>query len=163
MELSPRQKMDFNNYLRVMSAAKDDLEFLLENLGIRFALDFSRESLVKLEEAFWKAKEAGIPSDFSSEEHLEHLMGLYLAETIVRLTGAKVRQSKWQNRMFGQPYLDDFGNKEWDRIYPVQLVTNFANLKKTNPNFAGVDTKTVLASVFDKAREIHDAHVQRNT
>src|SRR6188768_4097259 len=105
MKLTPRQKMEFHEYLRFMRGVRDDLEFLLDNLGFRFPLDFSRESLVRLEESFWKAREAGIPKDLTSEAQLEHLMGQYLAETIIRHTGAKIRQSTQRNETFAQPYL----------------------------------------------------------
>jgi len=145
----------FQQYVKDVDEAVNHLEFLFDNLGENLNVDFSRDSLVEFERLFWKHVDA-IPNDLSDAEHLAILIGQYLGLMIVKETGAKWIQCIDQNPMFGQPCLDGFGNKEWDRIYPVSIAINLRNLPKTNPTFPGVREKQVFAKQYDKAVKIYE-------
>jgi anaerobic glycerol-3-phosphate dehydrogenase len=69
-------------------------------------------------------------------------------------------QATEPNRRFGQPCVDGFGNKPWDRFYPVELATNFRDLPRTNPSFPGVRDRKVLSRQFEKALSIYNASRQ---
>ena len=151
MKITPELKMRFQEYVQAVPQAREHLEFILDNLGMRLPLDWSRESLEALEAAFWRARQVGLPVALTDESQFVSLMGQYLADCIVRRTNAKWVQSADQNPMFGQPALDKFGNQKWDRIYPVAVANNFVTLRETNPNFLGVNEQRVLVHLFDKA------------
>ena len=157
MKITPELKLRFREYVEDVPQARQTLGFLLDNLGEKLELNYSRESLEVLERTFWRVRENGIPAELSDEEQLVRLMVQYLAAVIVEKTGAKWVQSTAPNPMFGQPSLDGFGNAKWDRIYPVALASNFVGLAKTNPSFPGVSDKTVLARLLDKAVRLHSA------
>ena len=161
MKISPDLQLRFRDYVRDVADVRQNLEFLLENLKERVDLDGSRESLEALEAAFWRVKEVGIPSELSDESQMVWLMTQYLADAIIRKTGAKWVQATDSNPMFGQPALDQFGNEKWDRIYPVALANSFANLHRSNPMFPGVRDRKVLARMFDKALRIHELKPSR--
>lgn len=144
----------FTQYVKNTPIAVEHLQFLLSNLGERWFGDFSRDSLVDLERLYWKHVDS-IPTELSDPEHLAHLMSQYLGEMIVRSTGAKWVQCKDQNPLFGQPCLDEFGNKEWDRFFPVSLATHFRSLPRNKPDFPGVRERQVLALKYDKAISIN--------
>lgn len=149
--------MRFRDYVQDVPRARENLEFILDSLGTKLALDWSRGSLVALEAGFWRAKEKGIPIELSDESQFVRLMCQYLADCIVRKTHAQWVQSEDLNPMFAQPALDGFGNRKWDRIYPVALANNFVCLQKTNPSFPGVAEQKVLACIYDKAVRLHAA------
>lgn len=154
MKITPELKLRFRQYVEDVTQARQTLGFLLDNLGEKLELDYSRESLELLERFFWRMKE-NIPPELSDREQMVGLMVQYLAAAIVEKTSAKWVQSSDPNPMFGQPCLDGFGNAKWDRIYPVALAANFVGLAKTNPSFPGATDKTVLAQLLDKAVRLH--------
>jgi hypothetical protein len=157
MKITPELKLRFREYVEDVPQARQTLGFLLDNLGEKLELDYSRESFELLEQIFWRVRGKGIPPELSDEEQMVWLMVQYLAAAIIEKTGAKWVQSTDPNPMFGQPSLDGFGNAKWDRIYPVALASNFVSLAKTNPSFPGVTDKTVLARLLDKAVRLHRA------
>lgn len=158
-KLSPELKLKYRDYVRDADESPSNLGFLLTNLGYEIQLDYSRESLVRLEQIYWELHEKGMPADLSDIEHFAQMLGQYLGVTIIQKTGAKWFQCTDENAMYGQPCLDGFGNKKWDKIYPVALANNLPTLKRQNPNFPGVRDRTVLASQFDKALKISEGNV----
>lgn len=155
--ISPKLKQRYLEYISDASSAAMNLSFLLDNLGYSTKLDGSRESLVALEKIYWELYEKGIPSELSDLEQFAQLMGQYLGVIIINQTKAKWVQCTDQNPTKGQPCLDGFGNKKWDRIFPVALANNLPNLKLQSHSFPGVKNQTIFASQLDKALKFSDA------
>lgn len=151
---SAKLKQQYTEYVRDSAQAAELLAFLLENLGYSIKLDYSRSSLVELEQIYWGLPERSLPSDLSDVAQLETLVSQYLGATIILKTGARWTQSFDANPMLGQPCLDGFGNQKWERIYPVALVKGLRNLHKQSRIFPGLKEKQVLAKQFDNAVEI---------
>ncbi len=154
--LTKEQIEKFEAYVSDSESASDNLAFVFNHVGTKLDLDFSRDSLVDLEKCFWELRE-NIPTSVSDTDHVCLLMGQYLGQCVIRATGAQWKQCSDNNGLKGQPCLDGFGNKKWDRLYPVSLSLNFEELPRQKPNFPGVREKTVLASQFDKALKLHSA------
>jgi hypothetical protein len=57
--------------------------------------------------------------------------------------------------MFGQPCVDGFGNKPWERVYPVSMALHLRGLPEVKPDFPGVREKRVAATHLEKALSIH--------
>ena len=155
--VSPELKMMYQHYVSEAPKAGEHLEFLLDYLGHSVALDGSRESLVEVERIYWLTKPLEIPEGLSDLENFALLIGQYLGEMIIRRTGAKWVQCTDSNPMRGHPCLDGFGNKIWDRIYPLSLSNNLQMLKSEKPSFPGVRTQTVFACQFDRAVKVSEA------
>jgi hypothetical protein len=153
-ELPPKLKQFFRDYVSDAPEASTNLAFLLDNLGYSILLDGSRESLVELEKIYWELRDTGIPGDLTDSDHFAKLMGQYLGTTIIQRTGAKWIQCIDQNPTHGQPCLDGFGNKSWDRIFPVALANNLPDLRSQSANFPGVRDCTVFACQLDKALKL---------
>ncbi len=151
--ITPEQKVQFRNYVNDVPFAREHLDFVLDGLGIKCDFDYSRQSLLELERVFWEVI-IKCPSETTDVNHFVRLMTQYMADCIIRTTGAVWIQSTDRNPMLGQPCLDGFGNQPWDRIYPVALAMAFVELRQSNPHFPGVSDRTVLAAVFDKATRI---------
>jgi len=152
--VTPELKQMYRDYVSDAPGAAGNLSFLLENLGYSVSLDGSRESFVELEKIYWELNEKGIPADLSDLDHFAQLMGQYLGATIVEQMGAKWVQCTDQNPTNGQPCVDGFGNKKWDRIFPASLANNLPDLKSQSPSFPGVRDRTVFASQLDKATKL---------
>jgi len=152
-KLSEDLKTRFRGYVDAARGAATDLRFLFDNLGVRLDLDCSEECFEALEDIYWKAESGAIelPEDLMSLDDLIALICRYLGQCIVDRTGGKWVQSTEKNRRFGHPCVDGFGNKKWERIYPVELAQNFRGLVGTNPSFPGVRERRVLARQFQKA------------
>ncbi len=129
-KLTPDLKTRYQGYVNAAKGARDDLAFLLDNLGVSVDLDGSERCFVDLEELYWRIESGEI-------EFSEVLMSLddfialtcrYLGQCVIDQTGARWMQSREKNRRFAQPCIDGFGNKEWDRFYPIELAKNFHDL-----------------------------------
>ncbi|HXK59516.1 MAG TPA: hypothetical protein PLP42_06420 [Acidobacteriota bacterium] len=144
-------KARFREYVEEAGQSPQNLEFLLENLGFPLKCDYSVESLEQAESAYWECTARGIPDDLSDLEHLAHLIGQYLGESIIHHTGGKWVQSREPNETFGQPCIDDFGGKAWDRVFPVELARSIRELPRKKPNFPGVRDRRVFATALEKA------------
>ena len=90
MKISPELKMRFRNYVEDISEARANLAFLLDNLCVQIEPDFSRRSLEALESGFWRLRDK-IPANITNESQFVQLMAQYLADCIIRRTGAKWR------------------------------------------------------------------------
>ena len=155
-KITSELKDKFKEYVKAAIYSANDLEFLLENLGINVNIDYSEESLIKLEKIYWDFKNKGdFPSELGNIEDFASLLGRYLGQSIIHYTGANWIQSKEKNRMFGQPCIDGFGNKKWEKIYPVALSIHLPELSKTNPTIPGVKDKKVFAEQLKKAIKIY--------
>lgn len=159
VELSDDLRDQFQRYVEAAHGAEADVAFLLENLGISQPLDCSAQSFTALEDVYWKLATGSIrlPAALGSLDDVIGLFCRYLGECIVRCAGGKWVQTTEPNRRFGQPCVDGFGNKSWDRFYPVELATNFRDLLHTNPSFPGARDRKVLARQFEKVFSIHNA------
>ncbi len=144
-KLTVDQKMKFQTYVRDAEQSAESLSFLLDNLGEKIDLDYSIESLARAEAVFWRFAEKGLPPDLTDLDHFAHLLGQYMGQSLVHQCGAKWIQSQDQNAMFGQPSIDGFGGKPWDRVYPVDLALHIRELPKTKPSFPGLQERRVFA------------------
>lgn len=149
MALSPKQKLQFRNYLASAKSVESDLAFLLDNINEQIVLDWSENSL------YWRVKqEDSIPDSLGGLPILEHLLGLYLGETIIKATGGGWVQCDQRNHRHGQPCIDGFGNQKWDCIYPVSITQNLFEIARDQPCFPGARSKMVLARQFQRAVKI---------
>lgn len=148
----------YKSFIAELAQTEEQLEFLLDNLGYSVVLDHSRESLVVVEKIYWEVYH-NIPQDLLEREQLAQLIGQYLGILIVEHTNAKWVQCKDNNHLYGQPCLDGFGNKKWDRIYPMRLAVHLHDLKKQSRAFLGVKDNTVFVSHFDKAVAIFECNI----
>jgi hypothetical protein len=154
MKLSAELNLFFRDYVSVAPEAAGHLAFLMDNLGYSVLLDGSRESFVELERIYWDLREKGIPGELTDSEYFARLMGQYLGTTIIQRTGVKWLQCTDRNPTFGQPCLDGFGNKSWDRVFPVALASSLPGLKSQSANFPGARDRTVFACQLDKALKL---------
>lgn len=154
-KLSPADKAKFDQYVRDVEQSPENLGFLLDNLGEKVALDYSVDSLAKAEAVYWRHVDKGIPTDLSDADHFAQLLGQYLGRCITHHTGASWSQCEDPNPMFGQPCIDGFGGKEWDRIYPVHTALHLRSLPQEKPNFPGVRERRVFATKLETALAIH--------
>lgn len=154
-KLSPADKAKFDQYVRDVEQIRENLAFLLDNLGEKVDLDGSVDSLAKAEAVYWRHADKGIPTELSDINHFAQLLGQYLGWCIIHHTGAKWVQCEEQNPMFGQPCIDGFGGEEWDRVYPVHTALHLHNLPQEKPNFPGVRDHRVLATKLEKALAVH--------
>lgn len=159
VELSDELRDRFQRYVEAAHGAEADVAFLLENLSIGLPLDCSVQCFSALEDIYWKLASGSIhlPAALGSLDDVIGLFCRYLGECIVSRTGGKWVQTTEANRRFAQPCVDGFGNKPWDRFYPVELATNFRDLLHTNPSFPGARDRKVLTRQFEKALSIHSA------
>ncbi len=154
-KLTPELKLKYRDYIKETEKAAENLDFLLDNLGYKVDLNYSVESLEEVEGIFWNMLNKGIPSDFSDDEHFAQLIGQYFGHCLIVKTGAKWVQCKDANPMLGQSCIDGFGNKSWDKMFPVEIALNIRNLPKTKPDYPGVKDKRVFAAAFDRALKIY--------
>jgi hypothetical protein len=155
-KITPILKKRFKGYVESASKAKEDLEFLVENLGIKIDIDFSEKSLIDLEKIYWGyVNSQNFPEEYGKIEDFAELICRYLGQTIIFQTKANWVQTKEKNRRFGQPCIDGFGNEKWERIYPVSLANHFSELPKSNPTMPGVKEKKVMAELLKKAIRIY--------
>ena len=146
----------FEEYVAAAADAPADIRFVLDHLDVRIPVDCSEESLERLERLYWDVREGAVqlPEGLTSVEELPELLARYLGHCIVTRAGGRWIESKERNRRGGQPCIDGFGNKPWDRVYPVELAKNFSRLRETNPTFPGVRDRRVLATQLRKALRI---------
>lgn len=159
--LTEELKKRFDDYVEEVGKVAEHLSFVLDNVNESFELDFSVQSLVALEQLFWKFQRNGVPGDFIAVDHLAHLLGQYLGACVVHSTGAKWVQCTDHNGLFGQPCLDGFGNKPWERVYPVNLSVNLHEIEHTQPDFPGVSEHQVLATALANAIKVKDRESRR--
>ena len=153
--LTPELKARFREYVEAAHRARADLEYLLEQLGEDVAADMSVESLEQLEALYWKySSEGGYPEGFGALQDYLELICRYLGQCIVERCSGKWVQTTERNRRFGQPCIDGFGNKKWDKVYPVSLAESLPTLASTNPSFPGAREGRVLARQLEKAIKI---------
>lgn len=160
-KLSPRDKARFAEYLQEVKCSRGNLEFLLETLGHKVALDFSVESLEACEAVFWQFQVAGVDSGVTDTSHFAQLLCQYLAECVVQHVGATWIQSEGQNPMFAQPCLELSIDQPWERIYPVHIALHLTSLRTEKPNFPGVRESRVLAAKLERALAVHSRHVSK--
>ena len=157
-KLMAEDKARFRAYVTDAAHSADNLGFLLDNLGASVPMDYSIESLAAAEDVFWRCVRDGIPDHLSGATDLEHfaqLLGQYLGQCIIRQVGGAWVQSEDRNPMFGQPCVDGFGNKPWERVYPVSMALHLRRLREVKPDFPGVREGRVAATHLEKALAIH--------
>lgn len=154
-KVTATDKARFETYVRDAQQSPQNLEFLLDNLGDRFEIDYSVASLVKSEAAFWRGIRDGLPAELTDVSHFANLLGQYLGECIIHHTSAKWVQCQDPNLMFAQPCIDGFRNQPWDRIYPVDTTQHLQKLPIEKPNFPGVRDQRVLATKLETAIAIY--------
>ena len=157
-KLTAEDKAKFRAYVADAAQSADNLGFLLDNLGTNVSMDYSIESLAAAESTFWRCVGEGVPEhlrDVTDLEHFAQLLGQYLGQCIIRHTGGTWVQSQEQNHTFGQPFVDGFGNKPWERVYPVDMALHLRRLPQLKPDFPGVRERRVAATQFEKALSIH--------
>jgi hypothetical protein len=157
-KVTTEQRARFRSYVSDAAQSASNLGFLLDNLGSPFHMDYSVESLARAEEVFWRCVHGGVPmhlNDVTDLDHFAQLLGQYLGECIVHHTGAVWVQSQEPNPTFGQPCLDEFGNKPWERIYPVAMALHLRELPELKPDFPGVRERRVAATHLERALSIH--------
>ena len=139
--------------MKAATQAADDLRFLLDHFDVQIDIDFSEESLEKLETLYWDFRDGNVEwlDGFGTTDDFAHLACRYMGQCVCHHTSANWVQTKEKNKRFGQPCLDGFGNAGWDRIYPVDLGLHFATLAVTSPRFLGARTRTVLVEQLRKA------------
>src|SRR5215218_6419109 len=123
-KLTAEDKGRFRAYVTDAAQSADHLGFLLENLGSTILMDYSIESLAAAEGVFWRCVRDGVPDHLRGATDLEHfaqLLGQYLGQCVIHQVGGAWVQSEDHNPMFGQPCVDGFGNKPWERVYPVSM------------------------------------------
>ena len=151
--LTPELKARFREYLEAAQGAPADLEFLLEQLGEDVAVDMSVKSLEQLEALYWMyAGDGGYPEGLGSLQDYLELTCRYLGQCIVERCSGKWVQTTEKNRRFGQPCIDGFGNKKWDKVYPVSLAEWLPTLASTNPSFPGARERSGPAQSRSPAR-----------
>jgi hypothetical protein len=153
--MTPYLRAKYNEYVKDAADSPGNLEFLLDNLGHPIECDYSVKSMEEAELAFWECVSKGLPDDLSDLSHFSNLLGQYLGECIISHTGAKWVQSKNKNMTFGQPCVDDFGGKPWDRVFPVELAKHILDIPKSKPHFPGIRERRVLASTLERVLLIH--------
>lgn len=157
-QFTPQQTCAFENYVRTAPDSSEDLKFLLENLGFDEVLDWSELSLRSLEEKYWQIRQrGGVPQELGGFDVLEHLIGQYLGESIVRTIGGNWIQARDTNRFYAEPCIDGFGNAPWDKIYPNAVARSLATIMKDQPHFPGAKSRAVLAEVYKKAMKAKSA------
>lgn len=146
----------FEDYVRAAGEASSDIEFLLEHLDVKISLDWSEESLARLEDLYWQIHDGVVelPDGMMDVDGFLGLLTRYLGQCVVARTGARWVQAQEKNRRDGQPCLDGFGNAPWERIYPIELSKNFRTLRETNPDFPGVQERKVLATQLRQALQV---------
>jgi len=154
-KLTPADKAKFHVYVQDVDRCIENLAFLLDNLNEKVTLDGSMDSLAKAEAVYWRHVDNQIPTDLSDSNHFAQLLGQYLGRCIIQHTGARWVQCEDPNPMFGQPCIDGFGGKEWDRIYPVHVALHLRNLPHEKPHFPGVRERRVLATKLETAMALH--------
>jgi hypothetical protein len=157
-KLTAEDKAKFRAYVTDAAQSADNLGFLLDNLGTKVPMDYSVESLAAAENAFWQCVRVGVPDhlkDATDLEQFAQLLGQYLGQCIIRHTGGTWVQSQEQNPTFGQPCVDGFGNKPWERVYPVDMALHLRRLPEVKPDFPGVRERRVAATRLEKAISIH--------
>lgn len=157
-KLTPVDKMRFKEYVADAAKSDENLAFLLDNLGSPIVMDWSVESLAKAEAVFWRCVSDGMPAELEGVTHLDHfahLLGQYLGQCVVRHAGGSWIQSQERNRMFGQPCVDGFGNKPWERVYPVEAAIHLRDLPRHKPEFPGVRERRVMAADLERALAVH--------
>jgi hypothetical protein len=148
----------FREYVEAAQEASSDLEFLLEQLAESVPTDATVASLETLEGLYWKYREeGGYPEDLGTPQDYLELVCRYLGQCIVERCSGRWAQTTEKNRRFGQPCVGGFGNKKWDKVYPVSLAKTLPTLAETNPSFPGVRDRRVLACQLEKALEISEA------
>lgn len=154
-EFTSEQVRAFKNYVETAAQSAGDLAFLLDNLGIKVALDWSEASLRGVEASYWEIlKRGGVPEDVGGPEILEHLIGQYLGQAIIESVGGKWVQCKDKNRFFGEPCIDGFGNAAWEKVFPVTIARSLPTIEKTQPSFPGAKSRTMLSEVYRKALSV---------
>jgi hypothetical protein len=157
-KLTAEDKAKFRAYVADAARSADNLVFLLDNLGTRVPMDYSVESLAAAEGVFWRCVREGVPKeleDLIDLEHFAQLLGQYLGQCVIRTAGGAWVQSEDQNPMFGQPCVDGFGNKPWERVYPVSMALHLRRLPEVKPDFPGVREQRVAATHLEKALSAH--------
>lgn len=154
-KLAIEQKRKFQTYVRDAERSAELLGFLLDNLGEKADLDYSVESLARAEAVFWRFVPKGLPTGLSDLNDFAQLLGQYMGQSLVHQCGAKWVQSQDQNPMFGQPCLDGFGGKPWDRVYPVHIALHIQELPSKKPSFPGVQERRVFAQRMEDAMKVH--------
>jgi len=155
-QITDKLRQQFQEYTKIAAQAADDLRFLLDHFDVQIDVDFSEESLEKLEMLYWDFRDGKVEwlDGFGTIADFGYLACRYMGQCVCHHTSARWVQTKEKNTRFGQPCLDGFGNAEWDRIYPVNVGVHFAAPEKTSPFFRGARTRTVLAEQLRKAKKI---------
>ncbi|MBK8067445.1 MAG: hypothetical protein IPK27_07390 [Rhodanobacteraceae bacterium] len=155
----PKTELAFRNYVQAAANARDDIEFFLENCEGNFTVDYSLDSLLEIEK-FYRAAIAGsakFPTELGTPQEFIELACLYLGETIIRAVNGKwVLICDNGTRMLPAVTFD--GCPNWAVCYPSRLAASFQNLHNTNPNFAGLRKREVLAEQLRSILSVHKKH-----
>lgn len=114
----------YREYLIEVSDARDNVSFLLDNLGVDCALAFDVESLEKAEAAYWNFLAEGESPELTDEDHFAQLLGQFLAQTVEETLGVSLSQCPDS----GQPVICGFGEFEGREIYPVRIAAMLKSL-----------------------------------
>jgi hypothetical protein len=153
-KFTPADKARFHAFVVDAARSAENIEFVLGDLGAWVKMDYSIESLVRAEAVYWDLVEGVINTTLTDEDHFAQLLGQYMGSCVTHHTGARWIQSEEKNPMFGQPCVDGFGNKPWERIYPVHTSLHLRELPTKKPDFPGARERRVFAAHLEKALSV---------